>query len=58
MIEGKPKSPKNNIFWKKRFFEGVPEGRIKAISSPMHIINENIFVFGLAGGKPEQTSFS
>ena len=24
----------------------------------MHIINENIFVFDLAGGKPEQTNFS
>ena len=29
--------------------------RIKATSSPMHIINENIFVFGLAG---RPTSFS
>ena len=57
MTEVKPKSLKNHIFWKKAFFEGVPAVRIienlriKATSSPMHIINENIFIFGLAGGR-------
>ena len=60
MAEGKPKSPKNHILWKKHFFRGFRRGesrRIKATRSPMHIVNENIF-FDIAGGKPEQTSFS
>ena len=52
MAEGKPKSPKNHILWKKHFFRGFrrgESGRIQATSSPMYIISENIFVFGLAG---------
>ena len=45
-------------FLNKAFFVGVPAVRIienlriKATSSPMHIINENSFVFGLACIKP------
>ena len=61
MTEEKPKSTKNHIFWKKPFFEGFRRWellRIKATSSPSFIINENIFDFDLAGGKPEETSFS
>ena len=60
MTEGNPKSPKNPIFWKKHFLRGFLRGEywIKATSSPIFIINENIFVFDLAGGPPEETSFS
>ena len=36
-----------NIFF--RGFRRGESGRIQATSSPMHIISENIFVFGLAG---------
>ena len=63
MTEGKPKSPKNHIFWKKHFLRGsrgenLGELRPQVLDSPMHIINENIFVFDLAGGHPKSSNFS
>ena len=45
-----------NIFL--RGFGRGESGRIKATSSPMHIIYENIFVFDLAGGHPKSSNFS
>ena len=55
---GKAKVPEKSHFLKETFFEGVPLGRIKATSSPSHIINENTLVFDIAVGQPEPISFS
>ena len=62
MTKGKAKSPNNSHFMKGTFFlrgfQSEESGRIKATGSPMHIINENIFVFDLAGGHPKSSNFS
>ena len=39
-----------NIFL--RGFQSEESGRIRATGSPMHIINENIYFFDIAGKKP------
>ena len=55
MAMGKPESLKNHIS-ERNLFEGGPA--FTSIHLTGHIINENIFVFDLAGGQTEPTSFS